>query len=209
MSQYRTHITLLLMVVSMACVSMASDIVQSTGDTFTRTSDASGSRGSGDLTYSLEATWRKSHQKPIVRMLKKHRPRTILIHHTGTKQSNKAISKKLQGLYDYSIRAEGKKAAWGDVPYHFYIDNKGNMMGGRPVEFQPDTNTEFDPNGYLNITVEGNYTRAGGDVFSSVQKATLKRLVADLKAKYKIKSVMTHKDVAQTECPGHITAAGL
>lgn len=203
MSQYKNHMVFFLMVVSMACVSMASEIKVGGAD------EAVSPNQNNGLTYSLEATWRKEHQQPKTHMLKKHKPRTILIHHTGTAQKNKAIATKLQNLYDYSIKRDGKKAPWGDVPYHFYIDNKGNMLGARPVEFQPDTNTEFNPNGYLNITIEGNFTKAGGDIFSRAQRATLKRLVGDLKAKYKIKSVMTHKDVAQTECPGHVTASGL
>lgn len=156
------------------------------------------------LIYSLEDTWRKPHQEAKINMLKRHKPRTILIHHTGTPQTKGSIESKLQKLYDYSIRAVGRKKAWGDVPYHFYIDRNGNMMAGRSVEFEPDTNTEFDPTGYLNITIEGDYTKKGGDTFTATQKATLKRLVADLKKQHKIKSVMNHNDVAQTDCPGNI-----
>lgn len=138
-------------------------------------------------------------------MLKKHNPKTILLHHTGTKQNNKHIKIKLQGLYDYSIRAEGKKKAWGDVPYHFYIDKDANMMGARPVEFQPDTNTEFDPEGYINVTIEGDYTPKGGDKMTAAQSRVLKKLVTDLKRTYKLTSVKTHKELAKTECPGTIT----
>lgn len=156
------------------------------------------------LIYSLDDSWRLPEQEPNTDLLVKHKPRTILIHHTGTPQTRGSIVTKLQKLYNYSIKRDGKKEPWGDVPYHFYIDKNGNMMAGRPVQFEPDTKTNFDPTGYLNITVEGNYTDAGGDTFSSSQKSTLKKLIADLKAKYKIKSVMRHSDVAQTECPGHV-----
>lgn len=152
------------------------------------------------LIYTLEAKWRRGGRKPITSKLIKHTPKIILIHHTGTPQKNKTIEQKLQGLYRFSVEDK----SWGDVPYHFYIDKDGNMMGGRPVAFQPDTNTEFNPKGYLNITIEGDYTQKGGDELSETQRATMRRLITDLKRKYGIRSVMKHNDIAHTECPGRI-----
>ncbi|MCC6137176.1 MAG: N-acetylmuramoyl-L-alanine amidase [Bdellovibrionaceae bacterium] len=190
-------------IVIFSLLTLAQDDAVSTGEVETSQSCQT------ECIYSLKSVWRTSAQKPKTSMLTTHTPKTIFLHHTGPPQKEMDLKKKLQKLYDYSIRAEGKKKAWGDIPYHFYIDKDANMMGARPVEFQPDTNTEFNPAGYVNITIEGNYTAKGGDKMTTAQKRVLKKLVADLKRTYKLASVKTHKDLAKTECPGTITASGL
>ncbi|TBW25829.1 exo-beta-N-acetylmuramidase NamZ domain-containing protein [Gramella sp. KN1008] len=143
---------------------------------------------------------------PVLKMIP-HTPRFITIHHSGMPQKPELpIEEKLRGLQNFSQKdsklASGKtKKAWADVPYHFYISTNGKIAEGRDVNYQGDSNTDYDLKGHLLIVVEGNFNN---EEVLPEQWNSLKQLVYHVSEKYSIplSTVSGHKDQAETSCPG-------
>ena len=135
-------------------------------------------------------------------------PHAIIVHHTGELR-NYAITlgEKLRGLQDFSMRphiiteTKKEKPAWGDVPYHFYIDAHGRTGEGRAIQYAGDTNTGYDTSGYIQIVVEGHFDKEKPNV---AQLKALDALVLWLVAAYHISpdNISGHNDHADTDCPG-------
>jgi hypothetical protein len=144
--------------------------------------------------------------KPAGKM-KPHEQKFITIHHTATKQKpGVPVAEKLRHLQEFSQREDkltsGKvKPPWPDVPYHFYVGCDGDIGEGRDVNFVGDTNTEYDPTGHVLVTLEGNFQE---EEPTEAQIKATRELVAWLAAKYKVPNdkIRSHKDYAQTACPG-------
>jgi hypothetical protein len=134
-------------------------------------------------------------------------PVSILVHHTGSAMKPKAsLASKMKGLQRFSQAreklADGRtKPAWPDVPYHFYIAADGKIAEGRDVTAVGDTNTGYNPAGYIQVVVEGNFDK---ETLSDAQAASLQSVLQWLMGKYNIKAtgISMHKDKAQTACPG-------
>ena len=146
--------------------------------------------------------------QPAREGLKWHIPRFITIHHTGTNQnSNRTPAEKLQALQNFSysegILGDGvtPKKPWPDVPYHYYITVDGIVVEGREIQYQGDSNTDYDLNGHALIVVEGNFEK---EKIKDIQYQKLEQLVITLAKKYKVpaEEITGHKDQAQTTCPG-------
>jgi hypothetical protein len=135
------------------------------------------------------------------------KPVAILIHHTGSAMKPKStLTAKMQGLQRFSQAKEklsdGRmKPAWPDVPYHFYIAADGEVAEGRDINAVGDTNTGYDPSGYIQVVVEGNFDK---EELTAAQATSLKTVLQWLLEKYDIKAsaITMHKDKAQTACPG-------
>ncbi|WP_051199652.1 exo-beta-N-acetylmuramidase NamZ domain-containing protein [Christiangramia echinicola] len=157
-----------------------------------------------ELKIISRAEWNAA--PPVLEMIP-HTPRFITIHHTGMPQKPElSIEKKLRGLQDFSQKdsklASGKlKKAWADVPYHFYISTSGDIAEARNVNYQGDSNTDYNLDGHLLIVVEGNFNK---EKVLPEQWKSLKQLVPYVSEKYNIplSSVSGHKDQAKTTCPG-------
>lgn len=156
--------------------------------------------------------WRDGVSRPIADRLKKHTQpiRKITIHYTGVKKnSNLPLDRKLRGLFRFSSQqtTEFKKNLWGDIPYNYYIDLDGKLAGARDAAYQPDTNTNYNPDGHVTIVVEGDQT----DNLSPAQKAKLFKTIQALQDQYNLptSAVGVHKHYAPgTSCPGeHVMAA--
>jgi len=153
------------------------------------------------------SSWRDAASRPIAGRLVKHSapPSKITIHYTGVKKNpNLPIERKLKGLFRFSAndKTEFKKNLWGDIPYNYYVDLNGKAAEGRSPEYQPDTNTNYNPDGHVTIVVEGTI----GDDLSPQQKSKLFAMIKGLQNKYNIptSAVGTHKHYASTSCPGPV-----
>lgn len=147
------------------------------------------------------------HAKEPVAKMAAHEPKFITIHHTGVKQNHqKTLKDKLRSLQAFSQREDvlaggKKKPAWPDVPYHFYIGDTGEVAEGRAIGFVGDTNTAYDPTGHILVTLEGNFEE---EEPTPAQLESARQLVSWLAQKYQVplENIKTHKDYAQTACPG-------
>jgi hypothetical protein len=139
-------------------------------------------------------------------MMKPQTPREIVIHHTSVKQQPKlSLARKLRGLQGFSQKpgtVNGRpKAAWGDMPYHFYIDSAGRIGEGRDVGYAGDTNTRYSTANRIQIVLEGHFDKQEP---SPAQLQSLDRLVVWLAAKYRVPAgkISGHNDHVSTDCPG-------
>ncbi|MEM6334779.1 MAG: peptidoglycan recognition family protein [Planctomycetota bacterium] len=133
----------------------------------------------------------------------------ITIHHTAMPQRpDRDPGQALRNLQAFSQRedtlANGKhKKAWADVPYHFYIHPTGTIVEARDLNYQGDTNTNYDLQGQAQIVLEGNFEEIDP---TPEQLQSLTQLVAALQQQYDIPTtrIATHGERApnQTLCPG-------
>jgi hypothetical protein len=92
---------------------------------------------------------------------------------------------------------------WPDLAYHFLIAPDGRIFEGRPLEYEPESNTKYDLAGNISVEMMGDFTRQRP---SPAQLESCVRLTAWLMQELHIAiaEVRTHRDAApgQTECPG-------
>jgi hypothetical protein len=129
---------------------------------------------------------------------RRHVPKFITIHHAGVlyKAGTDPV-KSIRGLQAYGQ----KEKKWPDLPYHFLIAPDGRIFAGRPVEYEPETNTAYKVAGHIGVELMGNFEEQRP---SREQLDAVVRLVAWLASEYKVdlKDIGGHKDRAETQCPG-------
>lgn len=128
-----------------------------------------------------------------------HTPKAIIIHHTGVVwKEGQDPKKSVKNLQTWGAAEKG----WHDVPYHFMIAPDGTILEGRSLKYRPDTNTEFDTTGYINVEVMGNFEEQR---VSAAQLQSAALICAWLSDEYNMnpQEIKGHKDVsAITVCPG-------
>lgn len=140
---------------------------------------------------------------------RKHTPKWITLHHAGVLWTNS------QDPADFvrNMQAWGKKRPqlekppmntyWPDLAYHFMVAPDGRIFEGRPVEFEPESNTKYSLAGNIGVEMMGDFNRQRP---SPAQLESVVRLTAWLMQEHHIgiEAVRTHRDAApgQTECPG-------
>ena len=131
-------------------------------------------------------------------------PRFITIHHAGVQwKAGDDPYKKIRGLQAWGKKpVEDGGKGWPDLPYHFLIAPDGRVFEGRPIEYEPETNTNYDVHGHIGVMLWGNFETQR---VSPQQVASAVRLVAWLSQKYGVPDALIrgHRDVADnTDCPG-------
>ncbi len=135
---------------------------------------------------------------------RKHVPRFITLHHAGVDW--KAGSDPYKKVRD--MQAWGKKTVedggkdWPDLAYHFLISPDGQIFEGRPIGYEPETNTNYDVHGHIGVQMWGNFETQR---ISPHQVESAARLVAWLSQEYGVEDALIggHRDVAEgTSCPG-------
>jgi hypothetical protein len=122
----------------------------------------------------------------------------ITIHHGGEIfPDDKNTVSYLQGLQKWS-RSDRK---WNDIPYHYVVARDGKIYEGRPLKYRGDTNTAYDPTGHALIVLLGNFEE---QELNPEQIESLKTVTAYLAKQESVAAgkIKTHKDYAETLCPG-------
>jgi hypothetical protein len=120
-------------------------------------------------------------------------------------QPRLSLERKLWGLQSFSQNpgtVNGRpKVAWGDMPYHFYIDSAGRIGEGRDLAYAGDTNTKYSTADRIQIVLEGHFDQ---EEPSPAQLEALDRLVVWLARKYRVApdKISGHDDHVSTDCPG-------
>lgn len=140
---------------------------------------------------------------------RKQTPVWITIHHGGELWTNKIdpaeFVRDMQawGKKRPQIEKPPRNTYWPDLPYHYLIAPDGRIFEGRPIEYEPESNTKYSLKGNLGIELMGNFNVQRP---SKEQLESVVRLTAWLMQKTHIEMdhVRTHRDAApgQTECPG-------
>ncbi len=127
-----------------------------------------------------------------------HVPQRIVLHHSGVlwKEGDDPFL-KIRALQLWGQREKH----WPDLPYHFLIDPQGQVFEGRELRYRPDSNTEYDLNGVINVELWGNFDEQ--KVTPQALDATV-QLLAWLRDQHGLEVLSTHRSQApgQTSCPG-------
>jgi len=140
---------------------------------------------------------------------RKQVPEWVTIHHAGElwhKNEDPAeFVRKMQvwGQNRPKLEKPPRDTYWPDLPYHFLIAPDGRIFEGRPVEYEPESNTKYPLRGNIGIEMMGDF---------NVQRPTVEQIKACVKLtawlcdqhKIDLNHVRTHQDAApnQTDCPG-------
>ena len=125
---------------------------------------------------------------------------SITLHHEGSAKplmpGDDPVA-QLRALQSWSASDRN----WWDVPYHFLIDLDGHVYEGRDWHYMGETNTTYDPDGHLLITVIGNYnlqepTQAELNSIADIMAWAVKKFDVPLD------SIKGHYQYAETGCPG-------
>jgi hypothetical protein len=140
-----------------------------------------------------------SNPKPIPED-RRHVPAVITLHHAGVlwKVEDDPM-KKIVALQSWGQRDKN----WPDVPYHFLIAPDGRVFEGRDWNFQPESNTQYELKGVLNIQLWGDLDKQR---VSPEQLRAVVDLCAWASRRFGIDpgTIRGHNDAApgQTTCPG-------
>jgi hypothetical protein len=140
---------------------------------------------------------------------RKHTPKWITIHHAGVLWTNSQdpaqFVRNMQawGKRRPDVEKPPRNTFWPDLPYHFLIAPDGRIFEGRPVEYEPESNTEYSLAGNIGVEMMGDFNRQRP---SKAQLDATVRLTAWMMQQHHIEldRVRTHRDAApgQTSCPG-------
>ncbi|MBX3169178.1 MAG: N-acetylmuramoyl-L-alanine amidase [Candidatus Eremiobacteraeota bacterium] len=128
----------------------------------------------------------------------RHSPRLIVLHHSGVFwQEGDDAFQKIRALQRWGQ----KEKHWPDLPYHFLIDPKGQIFEGRELQYRPESNTEYNLEGVINVELWGNFEEQ--PVTPAALESTA-NLLAWLRERHGLGQISTHRSQApgQTQCPG-------
>lgn len=133
---------------------------------------------------------------------------TIVVHHTDNNFS----------VHTNEVRQIGSRERYAALAYHFYIDPKGVIYEGRPLEVMGShagsikgSGVLGDPDwGKIGIVLQGDYhyvdDRFTHDEVPQVQVDAAERLIRELMKIYAIQAMELHREVRRDgqpkECPG-------
>ena len=136
----------------------------------------------------------------------------IVIHHTAESDKSKEIpgSDKIRSIYYYHAKTRG----WGDIGYQFVIDQDGNIYEGRAGgDYVVGGHAYCSNINTVGVALMGNFERTQP---TKGQVAALTKLLKGLSQKYSLDltaenifhgekgpTLIGHRDVKSTACPGH------
>ncbi|MCX5797608.1 MAG: peptidoglycan recognition family protein [Elusimicrobia bacterium] len=136
-------------------------------------------------------------------------PVWVTLHHAGDPWKKGAdpaeFVRRMQSWGQNRARLENppRDTFWPDLPYHYLIAPDGRIFEGRPVEYEPESNTDYALKGNIGVELMGDFNLQRPSV---EQLRSAARLTAWLCRKHGIdlSHVRGHQDAApdQTDCPG-------
>ena len=156
----------------------------------------------------------------VYRWPKRYSPdiKLLVVHHTAESEaaSERAGVERMRLLYQYHAKSRG----WGDIGYHYVIDEDGRVYEGRDGGDKVVGGHTYCANvGTLGVAMMGNFNDSQP---TDKQMQSLQWLLAHLSEKHSIDPrgsvrfhgkrfthVVGHRDVVSTACPGHFLASVL
>jgi N-acetylmuramoyl-L-alanine amidase len=129
----------------------------------------------------------------------------IVIHCSATPEGRDVSAAEIRGWH--------KRQGWADIGYHHVVRLDGSVEPGRP-ESQPGAHVAGNNARSIGVVYAGGLARDGRtpkDTRTPAQRATLKRLVIELRSRYPGARIRGHRDfpgVAKA-CPSFDVAAWL
>lgn len=122
----------------------------------------------------------------------------IVVHCTGTVEGQDVT---VQAIRNYHVNHNG----WRDIGYHYVIYRDGSLHEGRDVNISGGHARGYNSNSIGIVYVGGcpkGHLEQSKDTRTAAQKATLVRLLKDLRKMYPLARIVGHKDLNKTSCPG-------
>jgi hypothetical protein len=127
----------------------------------------------------------------------------IVVHCTATRPewwADKSAAQKVAEVRRWHVEDRG----WSDVGYHWLVDRSGEVVEGRPLE-RAGAHAKGHNANSIGIAIfgghGGNASDRFEDNFTKEQDVALRKLIAKLKDRYPIGSVIGHNEVANKACP--------
>lgn len=98
----------------------------------------------------------------------------------------------------WDINAWHLANGWTGIGYHYYIRKDGSVYRGRP-EWAVGAHATGHNDRAIGICCEGAYMT---ETMPAAQLASLKALLRDIMGRYGTMTLLRHKDVNSTDCPG-------
>jgi hypothetical protein len=98
-------------------------------------------------------------------------------------------------------RYHQEQKGWIDIAYHVGVDRNGNIYELRSTEIAGDTATDYDTTGHFLVLCEGDFDH---EAVSEAQLHGAAMAFAWAAQNFRIASdtLLGHRDLAQTSCPG-------
>src|SRR2546423_1748003 len=122
----------------------------------------------------------------------KHTAKYITIHHAGELWTAKTAPDQ----FVRNMQAWGQREKhWPDLPYHFLIAPDGRIFEGRPLQYEPQSNTNYSLAGNIGVEMFGNFNEQRP---TRQQLESCVKLVAWLAQELKIdnENIRGHQDAA-------------
>jgi len=119
----------------------------------------------------------------------------IVVHHTATPTNTSVDS-----IRDYHMNNLG----WRDIGYHYIIEVNGHLRLGRP-DWMIGAHVKGKNSDSIGVAVIGNYQDINflwQGRWSTRQARTLHVVLTDLRQRYPDVDIVTHRELANTLCPG-------
>lgn len=127
-------------------------------------------------------------------------PVRLTLHHEGMYfDGSVPAATYIRRVQNWSIENRG----WPDIPYHFIIDLAGIIYEGRPVTARGDTNTAYDLQGHVHVSVLGKYDR-GEQEPNEDQITAVVHIMAWIISRYgiPIETIKGHRDFIPVNASG-------
>ncbi|NCC50824.1 MAG: N-acetylmuramoyl-L-alanine amidase [Spartobacteria bacterium] len=151
-----------------------------------------------ELNFCRKSAW--AGEDPIRSRLRPATPYKLLtVHHEGQHLNQHRLKGEIAADIQ-NIQAGHCKRKYGDIAYHFIVDQAGRVWEGRSLQYQGAHVSDHNA-GNVGIMLLGNFERQQP---SEQQLTGLNGLVGVLRQVFPIPAdrVYGHCDLAQTLCPG-------
>lgn len=152
-----------------------------------------------------EKTWAKIVGSNVVKS--KRMINEIIVHCTATPEGQDTTVEQIRKNHMAPVSKGGR--GWSDIGYHYVIYRDGSIHNGRKVDVAGAHCTGHNSHSIGVCYVGGLENRPGvayaqlkpKDTRTEAQKASLLKLLKDLKRLYPIAKIRGHRDFANKACP--------
>lgn len=118
----------------------------------------------------------------------------IILHSTATPEGRDVTVEEIRNWH--------LDRGWADIGYHYVIYRNGAIKLGRPLSEQ-GAHTLGHNEDSIGVVYVGGTDKSGNakDTRTLQQRISMRLLIAYLKARHGIKTVLGHKQCSHTECP--------
>lgn len=169
----------------------------------------------GDLTTEAVVEWQKAHNLdpdgivgrktwdslfpsgPTANKKSRRKINLIVVHCTGTEEGEDV---SVQAIRNYHVNHNG----WRDIGYHYVIYRDGTVHDGRDINISGGHCRGYNSHSIGIVYVGGcpkGHLDQSKDTRTPQQKATLLRLLKDMRKMYPNAKIVGHKDLNKTGCP--------